>query len=207
MAGDGAGARSKVRALERQLKGEGDRADRADHARRRAEAQLQQLRAAVCMLTDAHADGTGTLWGGGGDGGGGGGGGGDVCRTRRRSGARAPRAAAPRRRAAAAPSAASLFATSPAAVGAATVATVTAATAAATPRSASGSENASLQPLTRAQLKAETLAIARQRIGRAQSADPRTRRPAATRSPAGGASGAALRRRAANRLDRALSMK
>ena len=61
--------------------------------------------------------------------------------------------------------------------------------------------------MTRAQLKAETLAIARQRIGRAQSADPRTRRPAATRSPAGGASGAALRRRAANRLDRALSMK
>ena len=77
----------------------------------------------------------------------------------------------------------------------------------ATPRSASGSENASPQPLTRAQLKAETLAIARQRIGRAQSADPRVRRPAAARSPAGGASGAALRRRAANRLDRALSMK
>ena len=209
VAGDGAGARSKVRALERQLKGEGDRADRADRARRRAEAQLQQLRAAVCMLTDAHADGTGTLWGGGGDGGGGGGGGGDRLsdETTQRSLVlleQRLRAAAPPPR----PSAASLFATLAGGGGGCDGGDGDGGdSAVATPRSASGSENASPQPLTRAQLKAETLAIARQRIGRAQSADPRVRRPAATRSPAGGASGAALRRRAANRLDRALSMK
>ena len=164
MAGDGAGARSKVRALERQLKGEGDRADRADRARRRAEAQLQQPRAAVCMLTDAHADGTGTLWGGGG-----GGGGGDRLsdETTQRSpccsssGSAPPLAAAPLRRL--------LFATLAGGGGGGDGGDGGGGdSAAATPRSASGSENASPQPLTRAQ-----------------------RRPRRSRSPA---SGSAARR-------------